>query len=63
MKWPEFLASLVRPWTIAEPRSSMDGDFAASSYQCHTRKQDPVHCNMQTPTRLTMRVKELTCHP
>lgn len=63
MKWPEFLASLLRPGTITRPRSSMDGDFAAFSYQCHARKQDPVHCNMQTPTRLTMRVKELTCHP
>jgi hypothetical protein len=63
MKWPEFLASLWRPWTIAEPRSSKDGDSAAFSHQCYARKQDPVHCNMQTPTRLTMRVKELTCHP
>lgn len=26
MKWPEFLASLWRRWTIVEPRSSTDGD-------------------------------------
>ena len=63
MKRPGFLASLWRPWTIPELRSSKDGDKAAFSYQCHARKQDPVHCNMQTPPRLTMRVKELTCHP
>lgn len=63
MKWSEFLASLWRPWTIAWPRSSKDGDKTAFSHQCYARKQDPVHCNMQTPTRLTMRVKELSCHP